>query len=114
MMMPASPWTGSTRNATVSSSIAARGASALPYGAEAVVCERIARERDDCGGAPVEVVVAHDDPSTIPRDAVALVAPLADDLDRRLDLLRTRVHRQREVLAAEAGEIAAERAELVV
>ena len=32
MTTPASPWTGSTRKATVSSSIAASSASASPYG----------------------------------------------------------------------------------
>ena len=48
------------------------------------------------------------------RDALDLVAPLAGGLDRRLDGLGARVHRQDALLAGQRGEVARERAELVV
>ncbi len=62
----------------------------------------------------MEVAVADEDRRPAGRDALDLVAPFARGLDRRLDGLGAGVHRQHAVLAAERGEVARERPELVV
>ena len=69
-MTPASPWIGSTRNATVSSSIAARSASMSPYGTDTnpgvngpkpCLADGSVEKLTIVDGAPVEVAVGHED-----------------------------------------------------
>jgi len=62
----------------------------------------------------VEVAVGDDDGRGIRGDALRAVRPRAGDLDPRLDGLRTGVHRQHEVLAAQLRERRGEGAELIV
>ena len=65
-------------------------------------------------GAAVEVVGADDDLGLALGHALDLVAPLAHRLDRGLDRLGARVHRQHLVRAGERRELLVEAAELVV
>ena len=122
-MTPASPWIGSISTAAVFGVMAARTASRSPYGhrdeargegAVVVVGDRVVGERDDGGGAAVEVAGGDDDLGAVERDALDLVRPLAGDLDGRLDGFGAGVHRQHHLGAGQLGEVMAERAELVV
>jgi hypothetical protein len=83
-------------------------------GAKAGPRQRVVREADDRGRPAMEVAGAHDDLGATRCDALALVAPLARELDRRLDRLGARVHRQNAIAAAELGQLGAEGPELVV
>ena len=103
--------------------IAASSASASPNGtvdearqerAEAAAGVGVGREGDDAEGAAVEVVGADDDLGLVLRHALDLVAPLAHRLDRGLDRLGARVHRQDLVRAGQRRELLVEAAELVV
>ena len=70
---------------------------------EAVAVVGLGRERDDGGGAAVEVAVGDDDLGAVAGDAFDAVAPAAGRLDRGLHRLGAGVHRQRGV---EPGELA--------
>jgi hypothetical protein len=78
------------------------------------VRDRVVGERDDGGGAAVEIARGHDDLGRVERDALHLVRPLAGDFDGRLDGLGSGVHRQHHLGAGQLGERLAEQAELVV
>jgi hypothetical protein len=62
----------------------------------------------------VEVVGAHDDLGPVGGHALDDVPPAPGQLQRGLDRLGAGVHRQHEVLAAQVGQLAGERPELVV
>ncbi len=103
--------------------IAARNAAASPNGTDTnpgVNGPKPSRrvgvggEADDRRRAAVEVVGAHDDLGAVGRDALDVVAPTPRGLDRGLDAFGAGVHRQHHVLAAQLGELGAERVELVV
>ena len=122
-MMPASAWIGSTRNATVFGVIAARSAAEIAEvderesrreRAEVLAILRFRREADDRRRAAVEIVAADDDLGAVLRHAFRAVAPLARELDRRLDGFGARVHRQRHLHARERAELGQERAHLIV
>ncbi len=111
MMMPASPWIGSTRNAQVLGVIASLQRVRIAEGndleprrerPEAVAVLFIAREADDGRRAAVEVVGADDDLGLAVGNALDLVSPLARGLDRGLHRFGARVHGQRHV---EAGQV---------
>src|SRR5205823_5881623 len=68
-------------------------------GTESLAVLILGAEPDDGRGAAVEVVPAHDDLGPAVGDALLLVAPLPDQLDRRLDRLGSRVHRERLLVA---------------
>ena len=76
--------------------------------------ERIVGEADNRRRPAVEVAGAHDDLRTVRSNPLALVAPLARELDRGLDRLRPRVHRQHAVASAELRQFGAEASELIV
>ena len=73
--------------------------------AEVLAVLRFRREADDRRRAAVKVVAADDDLRAIVRDTLRAVTPLARELDRRLDGLGARVHRQRHVHAGERAEL---------
>jgi hypothetical protein len=79
-----------------------------------VVRDRVVGERDDRGGATVEVACGDDDLGRVEGHALDLVGPLASHLDRGLDGLGAGVHRQHHLGAGQLGELVAEGAELVV
>jgi hypothetical protein len=119
---PASPWIGSSSTATVVSSIGRRervrvavGHDRKPGRVRAEVVARVGSVEK------LTIVVVRpwklpvdDDVAPPSRHALDLVAPLAGDLDRGLDRLGAGVHRQHQVLAAQLGQLGAERPELVV
>ena len=121
--MPASAWIGSTRNATVFGVMAARSAARSPKSieretrrerAEVLAVLLVGREPDDRRRAPVKIVAADDDLGAVLRNAFHAIAPLARELDGRLDGLGARVHRQRHVDARERAKLVEERAHLIV
>jgi hypothetical protein len=71
-------------------------------GPEAVAVGFVRREAHDGGGAPVEVVVGHDDLGAVPGDVLGPVAPAPGRLDGGLHRLRPRIHGQGHV---EAGDL---------
>ena len=83
-------------------------------GAEVAAGVLVGRERHDAEGAAVEVARADDDLGAVLRHALHLVAPFAHRLDRRLDRLGARVHRQDLVRVGQVRELLVEAAELVV
>src|SRR6185503_4267076 len=82
--------------------------------AEVLAILRLRRETDDRRRAAVEVVAADDDLGAVLRDAFDSIAPLARELDRRLDGLGAGIHRQRHLHAGERAELAQERAHAIV
>jgi hypothetical protein len=62
----------------------------------------------------VEVVATDDDLRAILSDTLGTVAPLARELDRRLDGLGARVHRQCHIETRERAELVQERAHAIV
>lgn len=74
----------------------------------------VRREAHDRRRPAVEVAGRDHDLGLSVRDALDLVTPLARGLHRRLHGLRTRVHRQHHLLAAQRGELGAEVGEPVV
>src|SRR3989338_8912971 len=51
---------------------------------ERISVQRVAGERDDGDGAPVEVVASHDDLGLVGRDALDHIATLAREFERSL------------------------------
>ena len=82
--------------------------------AEAVAIIRLARERDDGGGAAVEIALGDDDLGAVAGDALDAIAPAARRLDRGLHRFGAGVHRQRGVEPGEAAQLRQERPEPVV
>ena len=125
-MTPASPWIGSTRkrdDVVVAARSAAASAAASPNGTRTKPGVNGPKPSRASGSSENETIVVVR-PWKLPsqtmivarpgRDALDLVAPLAGGLDRGLDRLGAGVHRQHAVLAAQRGEVARERPELVV
>src|SRR5690606_3637443 len=81
---------------------------------EVLAILRLAREADDRRRAPMEVVTAYDDLGLVARHALHAIAPLARELDRRLDRLGAGVHRQRHVHLRRVAELLEELAHPVV
>ena len=122
--MPASPWIGSTRNATTSgSSRAVFSASASPKGTDTnpgvngpkpFVAEGSEEKPTIVIVLPVEVPVTHDDLRATFGHALHVVAPTPRGLERGLDGLGAGVHRQHQVHRAQLGQFLAERSDPVV
>ncbi len=74
----------------------------------------VGAEADHREGAAVEVAVADDDLGLARRHALHLVGPFAGHLQRALDRLGARVHRQHAARAGQRAQLLVERAELVV
>src|SRR6185436_16484816 len=68
---------------------------------EALAVLRLRAEPHDRRGAAMEVVTADDDLGPAVGDALLLVSPLPDQLDRGLDRLGARVHGQGPIVAGE-------------
>ena len=90
------------------------GLEAGGVGAEVGPRRRVVGERDDRGRAAVEIAATDDDLRAAGRHPLDLVTPLARRLDRGLDGLGARVHRQHPLRRADLGEAHAELAEAVV
>ena len=90
------------------------GEKARREGAEIVAVGRLGGERDDGGGAPVEVARADDDLRLVARHALDGVRPLARQFDSRLDRLCAAVHGQGHFVAGHLGEFLVKEGQLIV
>ncbi len=97
------------RDVVVRDHIEARGVRS-----ESFAAVRVRAGADDGDGAPVEIAFAHDDAGLVARDALALVAPFAGQLQRGLHGLGAGVHRKHLVVFEIAGDVFLELAEHVV